>query len=266
MKKVIISHIYNEEYLLPWWLNHHKKYFDHGIIIDYDSTDRSAEIVKEICPTWEFVRSKNSEYNEVELQNEVFEYESRYGEDVWKACLNVTEFLIGDFNSLDSTLGVNIIPCLYFIDDQELRDSSTLSYDKPLWEIIKTGLDVPFTLDFRGSRAIHTPNFRYPPGRHFRRIINTDRFIIFNYGFAPMTEEFYKRKLQVQELIPYEERVKHNGGAHTDALNPNGLTRERLVEMYREYVPIDNPHFPRLMPRCTDLTHVMNQFLSRLPK
>jgi hypothetical protein len=264
MKKVIVSHIYNEEYLLPWWLHHHKTYFDHGIIIDYGSTDRSHEIIKEICPTWEIVNSRNLEYNEVELQAEIFDYESQYGEDVWKICLNVTEFLIGDFNSLDYTQGVNIIPCLYFIDDQELRDSSTLSYDKPLWDYIKTGLDVPFTLDFRGSRALHTPNFVYPAGRHFRRIINTDRFIIFNYGFAPMTEEFYKRKLQIQELIPYSERLKCNGGAHTDALNPNGLTRERLVEMYREYLPLDNPISHGVVPRCTDLTNVMNQFLLKM--
>jgi hypothetical protein len=266
MKKVIVSHIYNEEYLLPWWLHHHKTYFDHGIIIDYGSTDRSHEIIKEICPTWEIVNSRNLEYNEVELQAEIFDYESQYGEDVWKICLNVTEFLIGDFNSLDYTQGVNIIPCLYFIDNQELRDSSTLLYDKPLWDYIKTGLDVPFTLDFRGSRALHTPNFVYPPGRHFRRIINTDRFIIFNYGFAPMTEEFYKRKLQIQKLIPYSERLKCNGGAHTDALNPNGLTRERLVEMYREYLPLDNPTSHGVVPRCTDLTNVMNQFLFKLPK
>ena len=45
MKKTIISHFYNEEYLLPWWLNHHKKYFDHGILINYASTDKSVEII-----------------------------------------------------------------------------------------------------------------------------------------------------------------------------------------------------------------------------
>ena len=30
----LFSHIYNEEYLLPFWLNHHKNIFDHGVIID----------------------------------------------------------------------------------------------------------------------------------------------------------------------------------------------------------------------------------------
>ncbi|MBJ3789276.1 glycosyltransferase family 2 protein, partial [Bacillus sp. OA1] len=46
MKKTIISHFYNEEYLLPWWLMHHTKIFDHGILINRGSTDRSVEICK----------------------------------------------------------------------------------------------------------------------------------------------------------------------------------------------------------------------------
>ena len=29
MYKTIISNVWNEEYLLPWWLNHHKDLFDH---------------------------------------------------------------------------------------------------------------------------------------------------------------------------------------------------------------------------------------------
>lgn len=265
MKKVIVSHIYNEEYLLPWWLNYHKKYFDHGVIIDYHSTDRSREIIKEICPTWEIHTSRNELYDEFNLQEEVFEHESRFGDDWWKACLNVTEFLVGDFNHLDTISGTLVIPCLYFIDDQELRPS-TLDYSVPLWDVIKTGLDVPFTMDFRGSRAIHTQNFRYPSGRHFRRLITTDRFIIFNYGFAPMTEEFYKRKLQVQNLIPLAERLKHNGGAHTDGQNPDGLTRERFIEMYKEYTPVINPYPENLVPRFSDLSREMNKFLSYLPR
>ena len=59
MNKTVLTHFYNEEYLLPWWLDHHKKYFDHGILIDYASTDKSVEIIKEICPTWTEVKSKN---------------------------------------------------------------------------------------------------------------------------------------------------------------------------------------------------------------
>lgn len=265
MKKVIVSHIYNEEYLLPWWLNYHKKYFDHGIIIDYASTDRSIEIIKEICPTWDIVQSKNSDFVAYDVDREVEEYLSSYGEDVWKIALNSTEFLVGDYNLLNNSQGVLLIPCLYFIDEQEYR-SEQIPYSVNLWDVLKTGLDVPFTFDFRGSRALHTNQLTYPSGRHFKRLINTDKFIIFNYGFAPMTEEFYNRKLQIQNKIPQSERLAYNGGAHTDAQNPNGLTRERFVEMYTEYLPVENQNFPRLMPRFTDLTTTMNKFLWMLPR
>ena len=49
----VISHFYNEEYLLPWWLMHHTKLFDHGILINKGSTDRSAQISKRFAPYWE---------------------------------------------------------------------------------------------------------------------------------------------------------------------------------------------------------------------
>ena len=51
----IISHILNEEYLLPFWLEHHASIFDHGIMIDSGSTDRSIELIRKMCPTWSIV-------------------------------------------------------------------------------------------------------------------------------------------------------------------------------------------------------------------
>ncbi len=41
LKTTLVSHIFNEEYLIPFWLNHHKTMFDQIIIIDYNSTDKS---------------------------------------------------------------------------------------------------------------------------------------------------------------------------------------------------------------------------------
>ena len=67
----IISHFYNEEYLLPWWLNHHKDMFDHGIMIDYDSTDNSVEIIKSICPKWTIVKSRNRFFQAKDIDSEV---------------------------------------------------------------------------------------------------------------------------------------------------------------------------------------------------
>ena len=32
--RVVVSHFFNEAYLLPWWLRHHRDVFDHGVLID----------------------------------------------------------------------------------------------------------------------------------------------------------------------------------------------------------------------------------------
>ena len=94
--KSIISHFYNEEYLLPWWLNHHKKYFDYGLMINYASTDRSVEIINKICPDWKVVDSVNKEFGAKECGDEVEYYEKRISG--WKICLTITEFIVGDFS------------------------------------------------------------------------------------------------------------------------------------------------------------------------
>ena len=99
MKKTLISHFYNEEFLLPWWLKHHKQIFDHGVMIDYHSTDRSVEIIKEICPTWTIITSRNPDFQADTIDTEVNDIESQI--DGWKICLNVTEQLIGDYSILN---------------------------------------------------------------------------------------------------------------------------------------------------------------------
>ena len=108
--KTIITHFYNEEYLLPWWLEHHKKYFDFGILIDYDSTDRSVEICKEICPTWQVVKSINKEFDAWQIDAEVMAYEKQFVG--WRIVLNVTEFIVG---SLDEMMHDKTEPSQYLI-------------------------------------------------------------------------------------------------------------------------------------------------------
>ena len=89
----VITHFYNEEYLLPWWIEHHKKIFDNGILINYGSTDRSVEICKDLCPpTWKIVDSKNEFFEAEAVDIEVKNYESTV--EGFKMALNTTEFLL----------------------------------------------------------------------------------------------------------------------------------------------------------------------------
>jgi hypothetical protein len=99
MNITVLIHIYNEEYLLPFWLNHHKDIFEHGIIIDYNSTDSSLNICKKICPTWEIRQSRNEFFGAREIDAEVMDIEETI--NGFKIALNVTEFLCPHTNLQD---------------------------------------------------------------------------------------------------------------------------------------------------------------------
>jgi hypothetical protein len=63
MSITVISHIFNEEYYLPFWLEYHSKIFTNGIIIDYYSTDNSVKIIESFCPHWKIIK-KEEVFNE----------------------------------------------------------------------------------------------------------------------------------------------------------------------------------------------------------
>ena len=245
--KILLTHIYNEEYLLPWWLEHHKQYFDHGIIIDYASTDRSLDIIREFCPTWDIVQSKNFEFGAYVVDSEVQEYENKYPNGIWKVTLTVTEFLIGNYELLEETINPiqYLIPCLYFIDDVSYREN--IDKTIPLWKQIHNGIPISGSMSIRRARSLHNYNISYPVGRHFNTY-NTEQFIIFNYGFAPMTTEFYNRKLQIQHKIPQFDKNNGLGTSHT--YYGQGLTLQKLFTFYDDY-----------KKQSIDLTNVMNNYL-----
>jgi len=89
----VITHFYNEEYMLPWWINHHKKIFDNGIMINYHSTDRSVEICKELCPpNWKIVNTVNDTFDPITNDAEVKVYENSL--EGFKITLTIGEFLL----------------------------------------------------------------------------------------------------------------------------------------------------------------------------
>ena len=90
--RVIFSHFYNEEYLLPWWLSHHSKMFDHGVLINNHSTDRSVEICRQMVPTWDIVMSENTRFEAILCDFEIMKHEARFS-GAWKIALNITEFI-----------------------------------------------------------------------------------------------------------------------------------------------------------------------------
>jgi len=88
-----LTHFFNEEMMMPFWIRHHSKMFDHVILIDYHSTDKSVEIARREAPsTWTIVTSRNNEFSARAIDAEVESYESTYP-DAWKVTLTITEFI-----------------------------------------------------------------------------------------------------------------------------------------------------------------------------
>ncbi|MDQ0417046.1 hypothetical protein J2Z48_001218 [Croceifilum oryzae] len=214
MKMTVIAHFYNEEYLLPWWLMHHTKIFDHGILINKGSTDRSVEICKEYAPHWEIRHSDTGSFFDVfQTDHEVMKAETEaIG---WKMVLNITEFLCfadrTKFLRSLSKLGSQMyhIEGIFMVDHPNERHKE-LTYERPLVEQKYHG----YLLDqlrwhYIGSnsrgRFIHCHSHgSYVPGRHssgHHSIPYPDHAYLLWFGYSPWNEEIVQRKLQIAPTL-----------------------------------------------------------------
>jgi hypothetical protein len=211
--KTIISHFYNEEYLLPWWLNHHKKYFDHGILINYFSDDNSVNIIKKICPNWQVINTVNTNFEAKLVDNEVMDIEKSI--EGWRVCLNTTEFIVGDFSLLTNKENMDFyIPPFIMIDD---KNTEFISPDQNRDLITQRTHGVsyknPEFFRFKNSRKLSNYFSNYPLGRHYNSY-NTEKFVILWYGFSPFGQDLIKRKLQIQKNIPNSDKEMGFGIHH----------------------------------------------------
>jgi len=233
-KLTIISHIYNEEYFLPWWVNHHKEIADEIIFIDYASTDRSLEIIKDICPNCRIIPSRNSMFQADLVDQEVMDIESTI--DGYKLCLNVTEFFIpkSDFSSILSNNEKNVYAVRRALMVDENENDIVLPNER-LVERKRFG--------FIGDDPLHT-NYRflhnyemgfYGIGRHYSQLPNQQNTesIIFVYTWSPWTDEMLKRKLQIKNKIPTSDKDLGRGGHHF-------WTLEEMTEIRKHFLGISH--------------------------
>ncbi len=238
-KATVISHVYNEEWIIKHWLKHHIKLFDHGLIIDYSSTDRTVDLIKQIAPGWDVVRSKNKMFDSELCDVEVMEIEA--GFQGWKMVLNCTEFLMT--NDLASHIekwernGIDMIQTTgYQINDTIEESSCEFDDDKPLALQRFHGKIDPYR-----HRIIHSRKTgRYMIGRHYATpgvkknphidsissgIPRTEDLILFWYRFAPLGRQI-PRKLQISPMVPERDKALGYSWHHI------GLTEEVLLERW----------------------------------
>ena len=263
--RLVISHFFNEEYLLPWWLKHHREIFDHGILIDYHSTDRSVEICRELCPNWEVVTSANESFAALKCDFEVMQHEARFPE-AWKIALNTTEFLIGGKldnviarAEADNNLGV-FIPGAHMVDNMsetppdaarplvEQKFHGFWESEFPIEKVHFPWLHMPVR-----ARLLHRHDFgAYSPGRHgsmlpmVGKVPNTELGIWW-YGYSPWTPEFVSRKTQIKsKMDPLDKRVGF-GSHHIATEQDQEMRRAALIDYCRDlsvssFSPTEHDH------------------------
>jgi hypothetical protein len=258
--RTVITHFFNESYLLPWWLNHHLKLFDHGILIDHGSTDDSVDICRQLAPSWKVVPSKLAYFDAWLTDFEVMTHEFEL--PGWKVALNITEFLI-------SNPGLREVEeFLLTTDRRGIAASGMTMVDKNPTELPKTGqsliLQKPWAVDDNRfnrrwmrqligypkavlrNRFYHSyPTGMYHAGRHSSFSIDwkfrTPNIMILHFGYSPWNEYFLERKRQIATKIPEEDRIRGYGWQHflsTRELQKSFERRNRLpfVDLTRHEV------------------------------
>jgi hypothetical protein len=205
----VLCHFYNEEYLLPFWLKHHGSMFDHGIMIDYHSTDGSVELIKKLCPTWEIRTSRNTQFNAYSVDREVMDIETQISG--YKIALNVTEFLIASkpFERTEAD------KC-FRIESYIVIPDSSQTEPKDEKEFISHIDKLAFQTE-RGYRAMHSySNGNYNVGRHssYHPSETISSLFIVWCGFYPWNEKTLKRKLQIKDHIPESDKKMGHGFQH----------------------------------------------------
>jgi len=201
-KKLLITHFYNEEFLLPYWIKHHSPMFDDVILINYKSTDKSCEIIKELAPHWKIVETKCPNFDAKMVDDEVREIEISYPDDTWKLALTITEFLI--FPNIDQVLTNVTIPSSYKINSLNIVGDDDQKLESHLPLIQQRNKCTFHGFDY--SRYIHTNTNHeknlYHLGRHSLTLESqitaksAPEAMIFKYLYSPWPHSIF-RKLQI---------------------------------------------------------------------
>lgn len=259
--KLLLSHFFNEEYLLPWWLAHHREMFDHGVLIDYHSTDRSVEICREMVPDWEIVTSEHKTFAGIMCDFEVMKHEERFP-DAWKLVLNTTEFLVGSqidgvcrFLDEHDFLGGRIHGAVMVDNDP----GTPLDPNRPLVEQKHHGfwesefpheeLGLKWIPRAKRTRLLHHYIIgAYRPGRHGSNLphqlnIQTRDLGIWWYAYSPWTPDFVARKAQIKQKVDPTD-TKIGFGRHHMAEDTEMAERRDFLLGYARELDV----FPRYRP------------------
>jgi NedA-like, galactose-binding domain len=242
--RTVIMHFFNEEYLLPWWLAHHLPMFDHGILIDYGSTDNSADICRTLAPHWRLVRSRLTTFAALAVDFEVMGYEAEL--PGWKIGLNVTEFLhCGNLARLEKEIVGRDKEGAWITAAVMVDPFSDVApvHGQGLFEQKSHGFleeDVNFAKYFaKRHRLYHRAETgAYLVGRHGTQIpglsLSEQPALILWYGYSPWLPAFIRRKLQIGAQVPVSDARVGWGLAHLAKAEELDARRHEMLPHVRD--------------------------------
>lgn len=228
---ILITHFFNEEGLLPQWIRHHAPLFNCAVLIDYDSTDKSRDIIRREAPdSWNVVMSQNRDFGAVGTDVEVSGYENSFDNNHWRLALTTTEFLFAtgirrkENRIFDNARAIRV-PSLTVVDreDSTKNDKSQALVRQKNAFYFQDGASGILTdeeeryVNNHYNRFMHTiRDFRNPyhVGRHEFKHESTHRNMhILKCMYGPFPE-FYSRKLQIRARMSESDKQFNFGHQH----------------------------------------------------
>jgi len=245
-KLMLLTHFFNEEMLLPFFIQHHAPSFDHAVLIDFDSTDRSVELIKRLAPpSWRVVRSTTGRvFDARKTDQQIMDWEAQFPED-WHIALTVTEFLVHP--TLRSFLqNYNPPPGLTRIvkfrsaemvgdDTHPLQYGGSLPKQRSVYQSGNVcGLYCRFA--HAGFKA---KEYSYVPGRHGMQNNKqqtpevASEGVILKYKWTPWPESI-KRKQQEGANIPQSDAAQGFGTDHIVHNKDHGALLKEREDNFRK--------------------------------
>ena len=267
---ILISHFYNEEALLTQWIRHHSPLFNCAVLIDYNSTDKSRDIIRREAPdSWNIVYSQNREFGAVAIDQEVSGYENSFDNNHWRLALTTTEFLFATglrrkensiFNELGEAKAIRI-PSLTSVDRENSPKnnlSTSLLQQKNLvyFQNGSSGIlteEEEHYVNNHYNRFMHcVRDFQNPYfiGRHdFRHASVPKNMHIIKYVYGPFPD-FFSRKLQIKTRIPESDKQYNFGHQHMiefDQLDADYKRKQMLPLVEITDIDIQRKYFDKYM-------------------
>ena len=272
-KLTIIGTFYNEEYLLPYWLKHHTRLFDHGILINWGSTDNSVEIIKRYAPHWEIRDSGTKHFHRGPVDAEMLKHELSI-DGGWQIQTNITEFIFhpdlrGYLSALTPQVNGVWLPPISLIDEDP---QNPLNPELPI--VLQKHFGVIGKNEVRPTnKLIHRKRHGEWKGEghhdtYMQNVFTAGDIYIVHFGWCPWRMEFIKRKLQVQDKLTkeYKETVgEAEMGYH---ITTPEILDEKFKDIRDKYCnnllfnPIYKYLYREIEKSYNDNSYIFNPFLS----